>query len=662
VVLAQAGQAAADFRAFGIAAEVAASDSVQQKHRPPPPPPPPHHHHHHHPSTAGTGLWDRCHGLLVDGSVPPRLMAEFFLSESEKPTADRAERMELLSWVRTVLDSATPTAMAQDTIDTDWKDTVMRRVFGVMDMDEEDEEDEEDDDGGAQGGGGGGGGGGNANGNSGGNSGSPALVMVRRHNMTDSASLAEALAVKVAWSHGDGEEGNSRRSSSKAMAAPGDSRSSRYSWQEWEEDILELEEPTAVAEALLSRVEAQPLNVANAAAAANASSIVGVAIERDTLLVAHQCAVAGSEVQCIHRVLDVLQARAKVYLRFGHRGLLEEALLLLAGCDEHHANVQPLLDIYLYHEDRALLPSIIDLATTPYADDDDDPPAADSAAEESAAAAATGRRQRQWRQQRQRQWRQQQRRSLQAALLRCMKQRPSQFGSEIGDLHRRLLPARRREYATFLQERSDGKMHELVRARRLHSADAELHAEMSRTAIAAQRLYGEAARYYAEEGCYREQQRCSCLASLLEYQQQHPDLELLELDRGPAAAAQALRHNGGLRSLGDVATYQLLATAHGFERQLDEAWPDLVYEHAILNGSLEFFAQFLRRVRTERLAVFYEALARRHYLAAATERRSADEKSFEDFMHSLKQAGMLDAHRKMHAAAEDTRRLLRQHA
>jgi len=223
-------------------------------------------------------------------------------------------------------------------------------------------------------------------------------------------------------------------------------------------------------------------------------------------------------------------------------------------------------------------------------------------------------------------------------------------------LHRRLLPARRREFALFLQQRSEAKVRELVRARRLHSADAELHAEMSRTASAAQRLYGEAAKLYAEEGCYRQQRRCNCLSSLLDIQQQNPDLELLELDKGPAAA-QALRSNSGrLRNLGDVATYQLLAVAHGFEPQLDEAWPDLVYEHSILGGSLAFFTEFLRRVSAT--TVFYEQLARRHYLAAATERRSADEDTFGQFLSKLKQEGLLEAYNKLLAAADDTRRLL----
>ena len=241
--------------------------------------------------------------------------------------------------------------------------------------------------------------------------------------------------------------------------------------------------------------------------------------------------------------------------------------------------------------------------------------------------------------------------------MQSMKQRPQQFSAEITVLHRRLLPAQRREFALFLQQRSDAKVRELVRARRLHSADAELQAEMSRTASAAQRLYGEAAQLYAEEGCYRQQRRCSCLSSLLDIQQQNPDLELLELDKGPAAAAQALRSSSGrLRSLGDVATYQLLAVAHGFERQLDEAWPDLVYEHSVLGGSLPFFSEFLRRVCAT--AVFYEQLARRHYLAATTERRSADEDSFVQFASKLKEAGLLEAYSKLLAAAEAAQRLL----
>lgn len=325
--------------------------------------------------------------------------------------------------------------------------------------------------------------------------------------------------------------------------------------------------------------------------------------------------------QCIHNVLDVIQARGRVYARFGHHNLLEKLALFLAQTDD----AQPILTVYV--EDPKLAEAVIDLA----AGTQQDQTKSDFQVLQL---------------------------QLQAALLRFLKQRPSQFGSAIIAVHRRVLPSRRREFAQFLQEQADGNMHELVRARRLHSPDAKLQAEMVRTVSTAQRLFGEAAVLYAEEGCYRTSQRCTCLGALLEHQLQNPDLELLEgLDKaGSAAAAQALRSN--LRSLGDVATYQLLAVAHGFEPQLEEAWPDLVYEHAVLRNSLNFFAEFLRRIHTDRLSVFYEALARRHYLAATTERHSADEESFQGFIKQLQQAGMHEAHRRLRAAAADTKRVL----
>jgi hypothetical protein len=457
----------------------------------------------------------------------------------------------------------------------------------VMDMDEEEDE-----------------------GENGGGSSSPALVMVRRHKTVDSATIAEAMAAKVSWSHRDGSTAGS---------------SDSMEFEEWESEVLDLEDPTAVAEALVARVEMHPANPTVEDAR------MSLIIERDTLLLVHHCAVAGAELQCIHNVLDVLQARARVYARFGHAQLLEKFALSLALTDD----AQPILTIYV--EDPKFLQAVIDLA-----------------AGDTATATATGAQQ----QKEQASSKAYQTLQLQAALLRFLKQRPSQFGSAILTVHRRVLPARRREFAEFLFQQADGKMHELVRARRLHSPDAKLQAEMAQTVATAQRLFGEAATLYGEEGCYRASQRCTCLAALVEHQQQNPDLELLEgLDKaGSAAAAQALRSN--LRSLGDVATYQLLAVAHGFEPQLEEAWPDLVYEHAVLRNSLDFFAEFLRRVHTERLTVFYEALARRHYLAATTERHSADEESFQGFIDQLEGAGMHEAHRRLRAAAADTKRVL----
>ena len=76
----------------------------------------------------------------------------------------------------------------------------------------------------------------------------------------------------------------------------------------------------------------------------------------------------------------------------------------------------------------------------------------------------------------------------------------------------------------------------------------------------------------------------------------------------------------------------------------------------MLGGSLPFFSEFLRRVCAT--AVFYEQLARRHYLAATTERRSADEDSFVRFASKLKEAGLLEAYSKLLAAAEAAQRLL----
>lgn len=635
IVLAQASQMVADFRTLGM-------DGTQQPLN-----------ISAESCTTGMGLWDRCHDVLVEGGVPPRMIAEFFLAEAERPRAgtpthagagsDRSERVELVSWVRTVLDGSSRSKSACET-DTEWKDAVMRRIFAVMDMDHDDDTDSQvcEQYGDA----------------------SPALVMVRRHMTADSSVAAEALVAKIkAAASGIGGDSNT------SAAAP--ATVNHYGWDEWENDVLDLEEPTAVAEALLTKVENKPATPSTAPSSAgfagNAeqnNEPVSLAIERDTLLLAHCCAVAGNELQCIHRVLDILQARCKVYARFGHVKLVEQTALILAGsgCDEHSAAyVQPIVEIYLYHDNdgHALLQSLID-AVAPSATAGTEqvqkqnrasiPSTTDSVAAEITVKDAqlnlhVVERERQYQQ-----------RALQAALLQNMKQRPQQFGEEITMLHRRLLPARRREFALFLQQRSEAKVRELVRARRLHSADAELHAEMSRTASAAQRLYGEAAKLYAEEGCYRQQRRCNCLSSLLDIQQQNPDLELLELDKGPAAA-QALRSNSGrLRNLGDVATYQLLAVAHGFEPQLDEAWPDLVYEHSILGGSLAFFTEFLRRVSAT--TVFYEQLARRHYLAAATERRSADEDTFGQFLSKLKQEGLLEAYNKLLAAADDTRRLL----
>ncbi len=631
IVLAQASQMVADFRTFGTDSTQPQSTRVES-------------------CATGTGLWDRCYDVLLEGGVPPRMIAEFFLAEAERPRAgtpsaagagsDRTERVELLSWVRTVLDGKSACEA-----DTEWKDAVMRRIFAVMDMDDTDDND------------------GQVCEQSGDSS--PALVMVRRHLAQDNSAVAEVLAAKIkaaASGYVDDSSG------SGAPVATVD----RYGWDEWENDVLDLEEPTVVAEVLLTQVENHPATASavpsSIGIAGNAEQLNGpmaLAIERDTLLLAHCCAVAGNELQCIHRILDVLQARCKVYARFGHVKLVEQTALLLAGsgCDEHStAYVQPIVEIFLYHDNDGhnLLQSLIDAvapsatagteqnqkqnsAAIPGTDGDtvtendiEDRPLNLNAVERE---------------------RQYQQCALQAALLQAMKQRPQQFGAQITMLHRRLLPARRHEFALFLHQRSDAKVKELVRARRLHSADAELQAEMSRTASAAQRLYGEAAKLYAEDGCYRQQRRCSCLSSLLGIQQQNPDLELLELDKGPAAAAQALRTNSGrLRNLGDVATYQLLAVAHGFERQLDEAWPDLVYEHSILGGSLAFFTEFLRRVSAT--TVFYEQLARRHYLAAATERRSADEDMFGQFVSKLKQEGLLEAHSKLLAAADDTRQLL----
>ena len=635
IALAQVSQMVADFRTFGTDGTQAGSRRAE-------------------PAATGTGLWDRCHDILVEGGVPPPMIAEFFLVEAERPqtrtpatasgaVADRAERVELLSWVRTVLDTSAK-SKSPSKADTEWKDSAMRRIFAVMDMDDNDDNDEqacgqfEDS--------------------------SPALVMVRRHKTTDNTAVAETLAAKIKAAAGG------HRGGSFAGTVDG------YGWDEWENDVLDLEEPTAVAEALLAQVETQPTTV-SVSAASSAPSMPGMArqstqhngtvtlaIERDILLLAHCCAVAGNELQCIHRVLDVLQARCKVYARFGHVKLVEQAALLLAGSggDEHStAYVEPILEIFLYHDNdgHGLLQSLID-TIAPYATavfEQEQKQQRASAISDGESEAETRAKDRPLCRDALGRERQHQQRALQTALMQSMKQRPQQFSAEITVLHRRLLPAQRREFALFLQQRSDAKVRELVRARRLHSADAELQAEMSRTASAAQRLYGEAAKLYAEEGCYRQQRRCSCLSSLLDIQQQNPDLELLELDKGPAAAAQALRSSSGrLRSLGDVATYQLLAVAHGFERQLDEAWPDLVYEHSVLGGSLPFFSEFLRRVCAT--AVFYEQLARRHYLAATTERRSADEDSFVRFASKLKEAGLLEAYSKLLAAAEAAQRLL----